>query len=192
AELPPHYQRLGRNGAIYSIHAPGLSAIVLPAFAVAGYRGVVIFLLTVTAAGSALSWWVSWLATRRQDAAWFGWATVTLPVSAVFHSFTVYPDGLGGTLSLTAVWALLRADDERRTGSERVQPWFWHGVLLSILPWLHSRFAVIAGCFGALIVLRLSATRNPAAKAVAFLTVPAASAMAWVGYFVAIYGTPDP
>ena len=192
SELPPHFQRLGRDGEIYSIHAPGLSAIVLPAFAIAGYRGAEIFLLTLAAAGSALSWWVAWLATRREDAAWFGWAAVTLPVSAVFHSFTLYPDGLGGTLTLTAVWALLRTDDERLTGSERVQPWFWHGLLLAILPWLHSRFAVIAGCLGALILLRLSATRNPAAKAVAFLAVPAASAVAWLGYFVAIYGTPDP
>ena len=192
SELPPHFQRLGRDGEIYSIHAPGLSAIVLPAFAIAGYRGAEIFLLTLAAAGSALSWWVAWLATRREDAAWFGWAAVTLPVSAVFHSFTLYPDGLGGTLTLTAVWALLRTDDERRTGSERVRPWFWHGLLLAILPWLHSRFAVIAGCLGALILLRLSATRNPAAKAVAFLAVPAASAVAWLGYFVAIYGTPDP
>jgi hypothetical protein len=192
ADLPPHFQRLGRDGEIYSIHAPGLSAIVLPAFAIAGYRGAVVFLLTVAAAGSALSWWVAWLATRRDDAAWFGWAAVTLPVSAVFHSFTIYPDGLGGTLTLTAVWALLRADDERRSGSVRVRSWFWHGVLLAMLPWLHSRFAVIAGCLGALILLRLAATRNPAAKAVAFLSVPAVSAMAWLGYFVAIYGTPDP
>ena len=191
-DLPPHFQRRGRDGEIYSIHAPGLSAIVLPAFAIAGYPGVVVFLLTIAAAGSALAWWVAWLATRREDAAWFGWAAVTLPASAVFHSFTVYPDGLGGTLTLTAVWALLRTDDERRTGSERVRPWFWHGMLLAILPWLHSLFAVIAGCLGALILLRLSATRNPAAKAVAFLAVPAASAVAWLGYFVAIYGTPDP
>ena len=191
-ELPPHVQRRGRDGEIYSIHAPGLSAIVLPAFAIAGYRGVVFFLLIVAAAGSALAWWVGWMASRREDAAWFGWASVTLPVSAVFHSFTVYPDGVGGTLTLTAVWALLRADEERRTGSERVRPWFWHGVLLAMLPWLHSRFAVIAGCLGAIILLRLSATRNPAAKAVAFLSVPALSAVAWLGYFVAIYGTPDP
>jgi hypothetical protein len=191
-ELPPHFLRRGRNGDIYSVHAPGLSAIVLPAFAIAGYPGVVVFLVAVSAAGSALSWWVAWLATRREDAAWFGWAAVTVPASAVFHSFTVYPDGLGGIVVLTGVWALLRGDDERRTGAEHVRPWFWHGVLLGMLPWLHSRFAVIAGCLGALVLLRLSATRNAVAKAVAFLTVPAISAVSWVAYFVAIYGTPDP
>lgn len=191
-QLEPHVQRLGRDGEIYSIHAPGLSAIVLPAFAIAGHRGVVAFLILLSAAGAALAWRVAWLATGRADAAWFGWASVTLPVTAVFHSFTVYPDAPGGVFALTGLWALLRAEGERRSGSERVLPWLWHGAALSILPWLHTRFALIAGGFGALVLLRLSTTRNPAAKAVAFLSVPAVSAMLWVGYFVALYGTPDP
>ncbi len=61
-----------------------------------------------------------------------------------------------------------------------------------MLPWLHTRFAIVAGCLGALVLLRLAATRNAAGKAVAFLSVPAASAIGWIGFFIAIYGTPDP
>ena len=38
--LAPHYVRRGANGEIYSIHAPGVSALVAPAFAVGGYHGV--------------------------------------------------------------------------------------------------------------------------------------------------------
>lgn len=38
ADLRPHSQRLGRDGQIYSIHAPGLPALLVPAFA-AGGRG---------------------------------------------------------------------------------------------------------------------------------------------------------
>lgn len=191
-DLPPHYQRLGRGGELYSIHAPGLPAIILPAFAIAGYRGVVAFLILLSAVGAALAWWVAWLATGRSDAAWFGWATVTLPVTAVFHSFTVFPDGPGAVLTLTGVWALVRAEEERRTGVERILPWFWHGVALAMLPWLHSRFSVIAGGLGALILLRLSTTRNSAAKASVFLTAPAVSVLLWLGYFIALYGRPDP
>ena len=108
------------------------------------------------------------MATARQDAAWFGWAAVTLPVTAIFQSFTVYPDGAGGLLALTGLWALLRADEESRTGATRATPWLLHGAALALLPWFHSRFAVLAGGFGALVLLRLSTTRNPAAKAVAF------------------------
>ena len=184
-ELAPHYQRTGRGGAIYSIHAPGLAAIVLPAFALGGYRGVVAFLVLLAAAGSALAWWVSWRVTGREAAAWFGWAAVTFPVTTVFHTFSVYPDGLGGVLTLIGVWALLR-------GGDAAVPFFWHGVALAVLPWLHTRFAVLAGTLGALVMLRLSRATNAVPKAAAFLSAPAISAALWLGYFMALYGTPDP
>lgn len=191
-ELAPHVQQRGRNGEIYSIHAPGLSLLVAPAFAVAGYRGVVVFLVLLAAAGSALVWHTAWLATRRDDAAWFAWLAVTLSATAIFHSFTVYPDGVGGVLTLAGLWALLRADEEARSGATSARPWLLHGVALSLLPWMHSRFALLAGTIGALVLLKLSATKNPAAKAVAFLSVPTVSALLWIGYFIALYGRPDP
>jgi hypothetical protein len=190
--LPVDYRVRGRDGEIYSIHAPGVSALVAPAFALAGYPGVVIFLVLLAAAGSGLAWRLAWLVTRREDAAWFGWAAVTLSVTSVFHSFAVYPDGPGGVLVLTGVWALLRAREEAASGAEGVRPWLLHGAALALLPWMHSRFALLAGGFGALILWRLSTTRNPVGKAVAFLALPVVSALGWIAYFVAIYGTPDP
>ncbi len=192
AELQPHVQRLGRDGRIYSIHAPGLPAIIAPAFAIGGYPAAVFFLILLASAGSALAWHLGWLWTGRTDAAWFGWAAVTLPVTTIFQSFTIYPDGLGGVVVLTGLWALLRAALESRNGSESAKPWLVHGAALALLPWLHSRFAVLAAGLGALVLLRLSTTKNPAAKAVAFLSIPAASAIVWVGYFIALYGSADP
>jgi hypothetical protein len=192
-ELPkPDFRRRGRNGEIYSIHAPGLPAIVAPAFAIAGYHGVVIFLILLASAGSALAWRLAWIVTGRRDAAWFGWAVVTLSTTEIFHSFTVYPDGVGGVIVLTGVWGLLRSQQESETGAERVGPWWLHGAALAALPWIHTRFAVLAAGLGGLILMRLSTTKNPAAKAVAFLVIPAISALCWVGFFIAIYGTPDP
>ena len=44
SELQPHVQMRGKNGRIYSVHAPGLPALVAPAFAIGGYRAVVGFL----------------------------------------------------------------------------------------------------------------------------------------------------
>ncbi|RPJ78302.1 MAG: hypothetical protein EHM13_14830, partial [Acidobacteria bacterium] len=44
AELAPHSLRRGRNGEMYSVHAPGLPAILVPAFAAGGYPAVVAFL----------------------------------------------------------------------------------------------------------------------------------------------------
>lgn len=188
----PDYRRRGRNGEIYSIHAPGLPALVAPAFAMGGYHGVVLFLLLLAAAGSALAWRLAFVVTGRSDAAWFGWAAVTLSTSAIFHSFTVYPDGPGGVIVLTGVWALIRAGRDADRGDERALPWLLHGAALAVLPWIHTRFALIAGGFGALILLRLGTNRNAAGKAVAFLTFPAISAILWIGFFVAVYGAPDP
>jgi hypothetical protein len=190
--LSPHYIRRGADGEIYSIHAPGLSALVAPAFAIGGYRAVVLWLLLVTSCASALAWHLAWLATGNASAAWFGWAAVTLPATTIFHSFSIYPDGLGSVIALTGVWALLRAEQERQTGAARLMPWVLHGCALALLPWLHSRFALLAGSIGALVLLRLAATRNPAGKAVAFLSVPAASAVCWMLFFYAIYGVADP
>lgn len=188
----PDFRRRGRNGEIYSIHAPGLPVMIAPAFALAGYHGVVVFLVLLASAGSALTWHLAWLVSKRADAAWFGWAAVTLSTTAIFHSFTVYPDGPGGVIVLTGVWALVRSEEDARTGDERTAPWLLHGAALAMLPWLHTRFALIAGSLGALVLLRLGTNRNAAGKAVAFLAVPAVSALCWVGFFVNIYGTPDP
>ncbi|MEX1127728.1 MAG: hypothetical protein WEB50_04085, partial [Vicinamibacterales bacterium] len=217
-DLPPHVQVLRRDGRIYSIHAPGLPAVVAPAFAIGGYAGAVLLLLVVAALGSALTWHLAWLVTHRTDAAWFGWAAVTLSVTWIFHSFTIYPDGPGAVLLLTGVWALLRADDENkrnpagqriprsadpsihrstdppihRSTDRSVRPWLWHGAALAALPWMHSRFSVLAGGVAALVLLRLAHVPNPASKALAFLAVPIVSALGWFGYFIALYGTPNP
>src|SRR5687768_13978961 len=190
--LPPHVQILRRDGRIYSIHAPGLPAVVAPAFAIGGYAGAVLLLLAIAALGSALTWHLAWLVTRRADAAWFGWAAVTLSVTWIFHSFTIYPDGPGAVLMLSGAWALLRTDEERRNQASSVRPWLWHGAALAALPWMHSRFSVLAGGVAALVLLRLAHVPNPASKALAFLSVPIVSALGWFGYFIALYGTPDP
>lgn len=190
--LPPDFIVRGRDKQIYSIHAPGVSAIVAPVFAVAGYPGTVLLLLVISALGSALAWHLAWLVTGRADAAWFGWAAVTLSATWIFHSFTVYPDGPAAVLVLTGAWALMRAEQEAATDTEAVSPWLWHGAALSLLPWLHTRFSVLAAGLGALVLLRLGAVQNPAAKAFAFLAVPSLSFLGWLAYFIGIYGTPDP
>ena len=198
-DLAPHVIRHGRNGKMYSVHAPGLPAIILPAFALAGYHGVVIFLILAAAAACALAWWLAWRTTGSMRAAWFGWAAVTLSAPFLLESFTVFPDGPGAAIVLTGFWALLRHGREGpRLPSIPSRPsspsltWLWHGAALSLLPWMHTRFAVLAATLGGLILVRLARTPNAMAKAAAFLAVPALSAVAWLGFFLVVYGTLDP
>src|SRR5690606_33264937 len=44
-ELPPDFRVRGRDKLIDSIHAPGVSALVAPAFAIGGYPASVLFVI---------------------------------------------------------------------------------------------------------------------------------------------------
>lgn len=220
-DLPPHSIRRGRNGEMYSIHAPGVPVLVLPAFAIGGYHGVVVFLVLLSAAGCALAWWLAWRATGSGAAAWFGWAAVTASAPFLLESYTVFPDAPGAIVVLTGFWALMRAGWEsaspegieggeahRRNAKEDLLripsipskpsgrhswvPWLMHGFGLALLPWMHTRFSVLAAALGGLVLVRLARTPNPLAKASAFLALPAISALAWLFFFTIIYGAPDP
>src|SRR5258708_2505563 len=49
APLAPHYRVRGKGGEIYSLHAVGLSLIVLPAYAVASYAGASLLIALLAA-----------------------------------------------------------------------------------------------------------------------------------------------
>ncbi|RPJ71091.1 MAG: hypothetical protein EHM24_13525 [Acidobacteria bacterium] len=190
--LRPDYLRRGQNRQIYSIHAPGLSALVAPAFAAGGYPGVVVFLALVSAIGSLLVWLTAYRLTGSPPAAWFGWAAVTLTVPFFFHAFAVYPDATGAALVMTAVYALV--DLEMVPPALRppsLLRWALHGLALAVLPWLHTRYALAAGVLGACLALRLLGTRAWRSLA-ALLAIPVASAAAWFSFFYVVYGRWSP
>lgn len=200
----PHYLQRGQDGQIYSVHAPGLPAVVAPAFLVAGYRGVVCFLAFVSALGTLLVWRAAYHVTGSPGAAWFGWATAALTVPMFFHAWAVYPEALSGTLIMTGVVALARPwpTSGRAGPTENAEPpagearpaWQWalQGAALAALPWLHTRYAVLALMLGACLAVRLATGPSPAKRIAALLAVPLVSAAAWLAYFQVIYGTFSP
>ena len=187
--LNPDSIARGRHGEMYSIHAPGVPVLVLPAFAIAGYRGVVVFLILVSAAAGALAWWLAWRATADREAAWFGWAAVALSAPFLLESFTVYPDGPGAALVLTGFWALQRLD-AGTPGSPK--SWIWHGAALAALPWMHTRFVLLSVVLGVFIGVRLLRVPGGAVRLAAFLSLPIVSAAAWFLSFYVMYGTINP
>ncbi len=185
--LRPDYLRRGTNGQIYSIHAPGLSVVVAPAFALFGYPGVAVFLSLVAAFGSALMWRASYALTHSSGAAWFGWAAGALTVPFFFQSFAVYPDGIGATIVLFAVAPLF--EDSRHISTIR---WFAISLALAVLPWLHTRFAILAAAMGCVLLVRLAMSPERRSRAAVLLAAPLVSAVAWFAFFRAIYGTFNP
>ncbi|MBL8138460.1 MAG: hypothetical protein JNL48_17690 [Acidobacteria bacterium] len=190
AVLKPDFMRRGTDREIYSIHAPGVSAVVLPAFAVAGYPGAVVTVVAVGALGMAALWTLVFRLTASAGAAWMGWAAVATSAPVLLHAFTIYPDPVGGALAIVALGALVALE----TGAVGVsgRQWVGTGAALALLPWLHTRFAIIAGGLGIAIVLRLWRDASRRSDVWRFLSVPVASALAWFCYFIVIYGTPNP
>ena len=186
APLKPDYLRRGSNGEIYSIHAPGLPAIVAPAFGLFGYPGVVVFLALVSAGATGLVWALVWRVTHDVGASWFGWASVALSPPFVFQSFTAYPDGFGAALVIVGIFVAALG----REASARFL--VLAGVALAALPWLHTRFALTAAAIGLVVVARQLDAPDRVRRIMTFAAVPAVSAVAWFSFFYAVYGTPNP
>ena len=184
-DLPPDYVRRGRNGAIYSSHAPGLAVLVLPAFAAFGYPGTVGLVVGLSAVTAALTFLVAWRATRSVSASWFAWVTMlSAPVLLLTNS--LFPDSVAPLLVVVGVLPLV----EPRARTTRCLPAI--GSALTLLPWLHTRLAILAGSLGVVIVARLLGESRRWTRTLAFLAVPLVGAAAWLGFFWAVYGAVDP
>ncbi len=193
--LAPDYVKRGSNGEIYSIHAPGVSALLVPAFALAGYRGAEMFLLLLAALTGGLIWRIGWRLTDEPSAAWFAWAAAAGSTAFVLHSFMVYPDVPGTLIAAAAVLLIVRI--ERVPGNVGMLEIVAVSALLAGLPWMQTRFAMLAAGLGLPIVIWL--LRDPSRafpsrrrRAAGFLIVPAVSAAVWFGFFKVVYGTFDP
>ena len=180
ADLEPHYRVRGRDGAIYSLHAVGLSLLILPAYAAGGYAAVSFFMAIL---GVAAAWQVRELVRDTlgdsgvADAV--GWIAGVTPPLLHFAGlvFTEVPAALGLTVALRV--ALGPPSPARAWGA---------GLLLASLPWLNVRYAILAG-----IVLLAAMVRRPSPRVAAGWLIPmAASAAALAAYHQVLYGFFDP
>jgi hypothetical protein len=192
-ELPPDFRKRGLHGEIYSIHAPGVPVLVAPMFQFFGYTGARITIVLLTAIASMLIWRIGWRATDSPEAAWFAWAAVILTPTFALHSFAVFPDGPGLLPVAAAVLLVVQLARGDRPG---LLPVALTGIALAALPWMHTRFALVAGGLGAVIVLRMATmpwtTRQRLSRLFFLLAVPIVSALLWFYFFKVLYGTYDP
>lgn len=188
-ELRPDYLQRGQNGQIYSIHAPGLPVVLAPAFALGGYPASVVMMIALSALGVGLLWTTVWRLTTSASAAWLaagGWA---LGAPAYFHAFTIYPDGLGAVGTIGGLWLLVRLERGPELSRRALAG---AGATLAALPWLHTRFAMIAAVIGAAAAARLLMRGDRLRVIGVLMAAPVLSAAIWFGYFWVIWGTPNP
>ena len=184
----------GARGEAYSIHAPGTAAVVLPGFALAGYTGARLTMLLLAALAAGLVWRAAWLASHDQAAAWFTWAAIAGSVTFLLQSGMIFPDLPGAFATAAAAWAFLRLGDTPPLSTRALVA---VSTALAWLPWLHTRFAVLAAGLGIAIGWRLwrqpgATSRDRQVRLAAFFLVPLLSAVAWFGFFYVLYGTFSP
>lgn len=179
--LLPHYRVRGKGGEIYSIHAVGLSLVILPAYALGGYPAVSFF-MALLAALTAREIRLGLRQVASEPAAdGLAWAIALSP--PLIH--------YAGLVFTEVPAALLVAAGLRHgggTGTER--PWrsLALGAALAFLPWLNVRYAPLAA-----ILLAYAFLGRPSLRRAAALALPAlASAVCLAAYHHALYGFFDP
>jgi hypothetical protein len=100
APLAPHYRVRGKGGEIYSLHAVGLSILILPAWAIAGYAGVTVFMaLLATLLAREVREWVSDLTGNLRLAEAAGWLAALSP-PLIHYAGLVFTEVPAAALSL--------------------------------------------------------------------------------------------
>ena len=136
-DLAPHASPNTPAGRLYSMHSPGLPALLLPAYALDGYRGARVFASALAAVTGLLLYRLVHDVVRDQRVAATAWALATFTPPLAFYAVTLYPE----TLAALATVAFLL------TG--RATPGTVAAVgatlLAVVLPWVHTKFIPLAG-----------------------------------------------
>lgn len=190
-ELEPHYLTRGTDGEIYSIHPIGISVLLAPIYAMAGYQGSVWFLIVMGALAAALAWRWTVATLNAPGAATFAWAAITLSAPFMFNTFTVYPE-IAAALAVTfALTATIRAQ-----ASSSLLRWIAIGIAIASLPWLSTKYAPMSAALLAVVAFRIRSSepatflRSP--KVWAVVAIYAISLLGWFAFFYAYWGTPLP
>jgi hypothetical protein len=180
--LRPDFMVRGQDNQIYSIHAPGLSVLLLPAYAVGGFPASLVVICLI---GGLLALAIFDLAdaVAGRHAALFTWVAMCFTVPIVPAAWLIYPDTIGALIvAWAALWVWKPADP-------RVSTSLWRGVALATLPWYHTKFVVFLVIFGGALAFRLRGRVRPLVA----MSVPIAISLAgWLWYFYAIYGIVSP
>ena len=180
--LRPDYLARGKDGEIYSIHAPGLPAVLLPGYALAGYRGAVAMMCLIAAAAALTMYDVAG-ALAGPRAALLTCAVLSLSVPVLPHAWLIYPEIPAALLvGWTLLWLV-------RPPAESALVWAVRGLAIGALPWLHTKYVVLLVALAPFLVWHV---RRRPIDVLALLLPIGLSLALWCYYFYAIYGTIDP
>jgi hypothetical protein len=179
--LRPDFLRRGLHDEIYSIHAPGLPALLLPAYAVGGALAAVV-IMALLGALAALAMFDAASSAAGPPAATVAWLATAFTIPFVPHAWLIYPEIAG---ALIVAWAVRRWWSSPTTEARTAL----YGAALAVLPWLHTKFVIFLALFALVEVVRLWPRIR---RLIAFVTPIAVSGVAWLYSFYRMYGVVDP
>jgi hypothetical protein len=172
APLEPHYRVRGKHGEIFSLHAVGLSLLILPAYALGGYPGASLFMALVAAlvAREIRGGLVSAFGDGpvAEGGAW---------IAALSPPLLHY----AGLVFTEVPAALLVAFCLRRRTGLAV------GIALAFLPWLNVRYAALSA-----VLVLYGLWRAEGRERLKLVLPGVVSALASALYHQALYGFLDP
>ena len=175
-DLAPHTSPNTPPGRLYSMHSPGLPALLLPAYAMGGYRGARVFISAIAALTGVLLYRLVRELTQDERVAAAVWALAAFTPPLAFYAVTLYPETLA---ALAVVAFLLTARAEPAAGAVAAAT-----LLGVVLPWVHTKFIPLAAVGLAFTLLR--PYRWPARAAVTAVFVASIGLLAF--YFQSLYG----
>ena len=181
--LDPHFRVRGRHGEIFSLHAVGLSILILPAFAAFGYPGASLFmaLLAALLAREIRELVNCWTGQARLSEG-VGWIVGLSPPLIAYAGliFTEIPAALAVAIVLRRAPGIREA---RRAWSALAV-----GTLIGALPWLNVRYAILSA-----VLLAFVASQRPRRGRVLAVVMPALVSAAGIAlYHHVLYGFWDP
>ena len=178
-DLAPHTSPNTPPGRLYSMHSPGLPVLLLPAYALGGYRGARVFASALAALTGVLLYRLVRDVAKDERIAAAAWALATFTPPLAFYAVTIYPETLA---ALAVVAFLLAARAEPGAGALGVTT-----LLAVLLPWVHTKFLPLAA-FGLAFTL-LRPYRWPARAAATAAFVASLGLLSF--YFRSRYGSPS-
>jgi hypothetical protein len=159
-DLAPHVSPNAPPGRLYSMHSPGLPALLLPAYATGGYRGARLLASALAALAAALLYRLVLAVTKSDGTAAAAWALAAFTPPLPFYAVTLYPE----TLAALAIVAFLLA--------ARGVPGAWAvaavTLLAGVLPWVHTKYIPLAAAGLGFTLLRPMRWATRAAALAAF------------------------
>lgn len=174
--LGAHKSSASPKGTTYSIHAPGLPLLILPAYAALGFRGAQWLIAALVAFTGALVFRLVRDVTGQEWTARAAWAAFVFLPPMAFYAVSIYPEAVAALA--TALFLLTsRTDPSRRA-------MFLAATLAAALPWLHPKFLPLAGLGLGLTLVR----RGPRVARVVAAGLALAGLVGLLALFHSTYG----